>query len=158
MHRLFSQNTAKKTGCETENLSCVETSKTNESNDFYKITAFDVVLVALILLFSIGVIFHTRLGLNGQSSKVAEASVYHEGNLLKNVKLEKDQEFSLLDGKMLIEIKEGRIRVRESDCPRQICVNTGWIQYPGESVVCVPYKVLIEVKSAGTPVVDAVVY
>ncbi len=136
----------------------MQTSKPNESNDFYKITTFDVVLVALILLFSAGVIFHTRLGLNGQSSKVTKASLYHEGNLLKDVKLKKDQEFPLLDGKMLIEVNEGRIRVRGSDCPRQICVNAGWIQYPGESVVCVPYKVLIEVKSAGPPVVDAVVY
>jgi hypothetical protein len=136
----------------------VETSKSNENNDSYRITVFDVVLIALILLFSTGVILHTRLGLNGQLSKAAEASVYHEGNLLKDVKLDKDQQFHLLKGKMLIEIKEGRIRVRESDCPRQICVNTGWIQYPGESVVCVPYKVLIEVKSAGSPVVDAVVY
>lgn len=136
----------------------METTKSNESHDSYRITLFDVVLVALILLFSIGVIVHTKLGLQGQSSKVAEASVYHEGNLLKDVKLDKDQEFHLLNGKMLIQIKEGRIRVRESDCPRQICVNTGWIQYPGESVVCVPYKVLIEVKSAGPPLVDAVVY
>lgn len=136
----------------------METSKPEEGHELSKVTPFDIVLVALILLFSAGVLFHTKIGLKGQSTKVAEASVYHEGNLLKDVKLEKDQEFSLLDGKMLIEVKEGRIRVRESDCPRQVCVNTGWIQYPGESVVCVPYKVLIEVKSAGAPVVDAVVY
>ena len=136
----------------------METSKSNQRNDSYRITVFDVVLVALILLFSAGVILHTKVGLKGQLSKKAEASVYHEGNLLKDVKLDKDQEFHLLNGKMRIEIKEGRIRVRESDCPRQICVNTGWLQYPGESVVCVPYKVLIEVKSAGSPLVDAVVY
>jgi hypothetical protein len=143
---------------ETENLSGVETTKSNESQDSHRITVFDVVLVALILLFSAGVILHTKLGFKGQSSKVKEASVYHEGKLLKDVKLDKDEAFHLLKGKMLIQIKEGRIRVKESDCPRQICVNTGWIQYPGESVVCVPYKVLIEVKSAGAPVVDAVVY
>jgi hypothetical protein len=136
----------------------VETTKSNENHDSYRITVFDVVLVLLILFFSAGVIVHTKVGFKGQSSKVAEASVYHEGNLLKDVKLDKDQEFHLLNGKMRIEIKEGRIRVKESDCPRQICVNTGWLQHPGESVVCVPYKVLIEVKSAGAPVVDAVVY
>lgn len=136
----------------------METSKSKERSDFSKVTAFDVVLVALILLFSIGVILHTKLGLNGQSSRVSEASVYHEGKRLEHLKLDRDQELPLLNGKMLIEIKAGRIRVRESDCPRQVCVNTGWIRYPGETVVCVPYKVLIEVKSAGSPIVDAVVY
>ena len=155
---MLSENTAEKTGCETEHLSGVERSKSKEGRDLSKVTAFDILLVALILLFSIGVILHTRLGMKGQSPKAAEASLYHEGNLLKTIKLDKDEEFPLLKGKMLIEIKEGRIRVRKSDCPRQICVNTGWIQYPGESIVCVPYKVLIEVKSAGYPVVDAVVY
>lgn len=143
---------------DTNNLDSVKRINLSEASDFYKITAFDGVLIALILLFSIGFILHTKLGLNWQSSNVAEASLYHEGKLFKQLKLDKDQEIILLNGKMLVEVKEGRIRVRKSDCPRQICVNTGWIRHPGETIVCVPNKVLIEVKSTGPPIVDAVVY
>jgi hypothetical protein len=128
-----------------------------ESSAFYRITAFDVVLIVLILSFSTGAILFTRLGLNWQLPKIPEASVYHEGKLLKPLRLDKDQEIILLDGKMLIEVKEGRIRVKKSDCPRKICVNTGWIKTPGQIIVCVPNKVLIEIKRATSPFLDAVV-
>jgi hypothetical protein len=128
-----------------------------ESSDFYRITAFDVVLIVLILSFSTGAILFTRLGLNWQLPKIPEASVYHEGKLLKPLRLDKDQEIILLDGKMLIEVKEGRIRVKKSDCPRKICVNTGWIKTPGQIIVCVPNKVLLEIKRAASPFLDAVV-
>ncbi len=128
-----------------------------ESSDFYRITAFDVVLIVLILSFSTGAILFTRLGLNWQLPKIPEASVYHEGKLLKHLKLDKDQEIILLDGKMLIEVKEGRIRAKKSDCPRKICVNTGWIKTPGQIIVCVPNKILIEIKRATSPFLDAVV-
>ncbi len=124
----------------------------------YKVTVIDVALVGLILFFSIGAILYTKLGLNAQLSKVPEAYVYQEGKLVKSLRLDKDQEIIILNGEMLIEIKEGRIRVRESDCPRKICVNTGWIKTPGQVIACVPNKVLVEIKSAGSPFLDAVVY
>ncbi len=146
-----------KNGADVDNLAKVKEPNSAESHNPYKLTVFDVVLIAFILLFSVGVILHTKLGLNWQSSK-SEAFIYHEGELFRHIDLDRDQELFLLNGKMLIEIKERRIRIRKSDCPRQVCVNTGWIRYPGETVVCVPYRVLIEVESVGSPIVDAVVY
>lgn len=130
----------------------------SEIGDLSKVTVLDGVLIAVIVLFSIGVIIHTKLGLNFQTSKVSTASVYHEGKPFKHLKLDEDQEIALLNGRMLLEVKGRRIRVRESDCPRKICLNTGWIQYAGERIICVPYKVLIELRSADSPVLDAVVY
>jgi hypothetical protein len=129
-----------------------------ESGDFYKVTVFDVVFIALILFFSIGAILHSRLGLNRRLPKALEASVYQEGKLFGHPRLDRDREMSLLDGRMSIEIKQGRIRVRKSDCPRKICVNAGWIKTPGQVIACVPNKVLVEVKTAGSPFLDAVVY
>ena len=129
----------------------------NERGDFYRVTTSDAVLIVLILLISTGVILFTRFGLKWQASKISEALVYHEGKLLQHPRLDKDQEIVLLKGKMIAEIKEGRIRVRESDCPRRICVNRGWIKAPGQIIVCVPNKVLIEIKRATTPFLDAVV-
>lgn len=124
----------------------------------YRVTAFDVFLIVLILFFSAGVVLYTRVGLNRESPELFEASVYQEGKLLKNLRLDKDQEIILLNGRMSIEIKQGRIRVRRSDCPRKICVNTGWIKTPGQVIACVPNKVLVEIKSAGSPFLDAVAY
>ena len=123
-----------------------------------KLTPFDVVVIIFIMLLAVGVIFRNRLNLSRQPSKVIEAAVYHDGKIHQHVALDKDQEISLLNGKMLIEIKDKKLRVKKSECPRQLCVNVGWIRFTGETIICVPYKTLIEIKSTGAPLVDAVVF
>ena len=129
-----------------------------EKGNFYKLTVLDVIVIVLILSLSTVIILRKKVGLIFSSTEISSASIFQDGELLKQLKLVEDQEISLVGGKMLLEVSEGRIRVKESDCPRQICVNAGWIKHPGETVVCVPYKTLIEIKSSGPPVVDAVVY
>ena len=126
--------------------------------DLYKITPFDIILIIFILLLATGIILRAKLGLNWQSAEVTKASVYHKGKLNRHFDLSRDQEIVLLDGKMLVEIKGKKIRVKKSECPRQLCVNIGWIQHTGENIICVPFKTLIEIKSGVAPVVDAVVY
>ena len=126
--------------------------------DIYKITFIDIIVIVCILLLSSGIILKSKLGLNWQSEKVTKASVYHEGKLHKHLKLTEDQEIILLKGKMVVEIKGKKVRVKKSECPRQVCVNVGWIQHTGEAIICVPFKTLIEIKSADAPVVDAVVF
>ena len=126
--------------------------------DIYKITFVDVIVIGFILLLSTGIILKAKLGLIWQSEKITEASVYHNGKLHKHLKLAEDQEIILLNGKMVVEIKGKRVRVKKSECPRQVCVNIGWIQHTGEAIICVPFKTVIEIKSADAPVVDAVVF
>ena len=72
--------------------------------------------------------------------------------------LEKDKIIPILNNKMQVEIKSGRARVLDSDCPHHICKNMGWIKYNGETIVCVPNQVLIEIKSKGPAIIDAVAY
>lgn len=56
-----------------------------------------------------------------------------------------------------VEIKDGRARVKEADCPNQICVKTGWLSKPGQISFCAPnnLKVIIKGASGG---VDATTY
>ena len=123
-----------------------------------KFTPFDVVVIIFIVLLAVGIILWNRLNLSRQPSEAVEAAIYHDGKIHQHLSLDKNQEISLLNGKMLIEIKEKKIRVKKSDCPRQVCVNVGWIRFTGETTICVPYKTLIEIKSTGAPLVDAVVF
>ena len=129
-----------------------------ENGSLYKLTVLDVIVIVLILSLSTVIILRTKVGRIFSSTEVSSARIFQDGELFKQLKLIEDQEISLVGGKMVLEVNEGRIRVKKSDCPRQICVNAGWIKHPGETVVCVPYKTLIEIKSSGPPVVDAVVY
>jgi hypothetical protein len=90
-------------------------------------------------------------------TKSAIAVIHINDVIAKEIDLREDRSFDLLNGKMRIEVKASRIRVARSDCPKQICVNTGWIKSPREVIVCVPYRVLIEIKAPETPFLDAVV-
>jgi hypothetical protein len=123
-----------------------------------KLTPFDVVVIIFIVLLAVGIILRNGLVLSRQPSEAVKAAIYHDGKIHQHLALDENQEISLLNGKMLIEIKEKKIRVKKSDCPRQVCVNVGWVRFTGETIICVPYKTLIEIKSTGAPLVDAVVF
>jgi hypothetical protein len=123
-----------------------------------KMTPLDVVVIIFIVLLAVGIILRSRLNMNWQSSKAVEAAIYHDGKIHEHLGLSSDQEINLHNGKMLIEIKGKKIRVKKSECPRQVCVNVGWIRFTGETIICVPYKTLIEIKSSGGPQLDAVAF
>lgn len=126
--------------------------------ELHRLTVPDAIVIVLILSLSVALIAHAALGSRRSSSKPIEASIYHDGKLLKRLSLKEDREIPLEDGKMLIEIKDGKIRVLKSDCPRQVCARVGWIAHSGEAITCVPYKTVIEIGSATNPVIDAVVF
>nr|WP_242704635.1 NusG domain II-containing protein [Enterococcus sp. 665A] len=45
----------------------------------------------------------------------------------------------------LIEIADQKIRVKEASCKDQICVRRGWIEKKGDTIVCLPHKMVIEI-------------
>jgi len=49
-------------------------------------------------------------------------------------------------GETVIQIQDGKARVLRSDCPNQICVNSGTIDRAGQIIVCVPNKVLLKIQ------------
>lgn len=118
----------------------------------------DVILIVMILLGSAGGLLGSTINWKEPQSQVKEISVYRDGTLTETITLDKDRQLSLLAGKMVLEVHNHSVRVLRSDCPRQFCVHQGWANVEGESIICVPYKTLIEVKSTARTMVDAVVY
>lgn len=124
-----------------------------EKGSFYKINSSDLIIIILILIVSIGIIF-VQFGQNRQAS---EAFVYYQGKLLLQINMNKNNVYNLSDAKMKIEVENRRIRISESDCPKRMCMRKGWIQTPGDVIVCVPNKVLIEIRSESADFLDAIV-
>lgn len=56
---------------------------------------------------------------------------------------------------LTVEIRDGRARVRETDCPDKICQRTGWISHKGETVICAPATVRLTVTDPKGGVGDA---
>lgn len=78
--------------------------------------------------------------------KSSYVNITQDGRLLYTLDLtkEKDRTFTVEYGgkKNIIEIKDGRIRMLEAECPDHICVNTGWLE--DVPIVCLPNRLVIE--------------
>ncbi len=46
-------------------------------------------------------------------------------------------------GVTLVEIRDGRVRVKSDPGPRQVCVKQGWLA-PGQAALCLPNRVSVE--------------
>ena len=94
------------------------------------------------------------------SNKAREALIKIDNRPVQRVSLRMDRRINLEgeNGKVVIEVREGRVRVVESTCFQRICINTGWINKPGQNIVCLPNKVLVTIEGKESPKVDAVSY
>jgi len=77
--------------------------------------------------------------------------IYTNGQLYQKINLPEASTREIMvpaaDGHYnVVEIERGRARVKESDCPDQICVNTGWVSQPGQTAICAPNKFNIVIK------------
>ena len=48
-------------------------------------------------------------------------------------------------GTNIIEVADGRVRCLESDCSNQTCVKQSWVSGRGQTVVCLPHKLIVQV-------------
>lgn len=62
-------------------------------------------------------------------------------------------------GKTYVEIEDRRVRVKKDPGPLQICVIQGWISSPGQSLICLPNRVMIQIQGeAKKPKIDMLSY
>lgn len=56
-----------------------------------------------------------------------------------------------------LQIKEGKVKMVDANCPDKYCVKHRSIHYNHESIVCLPHRVVIEIQGGDTSDVDTVV-
>jgi hypothetical protein len=81
-----------------------------------------------------------------------------DGKLVGNFSLEEDI-LVPVEGKLgttRVEIAGKGVRVLDSPCPHKICVESGPISRSGETLACLPNRVVIRIKGGDEPSVDAV--
>ena len=82
--------------------------------------------------------------------------VYVQNEVVETIDLsskeEKEYVIAGLHGNVIVETKDGAIRVKESNCPHQDCVHMGYISEAGRSIVCIYNQVIITID--GEPIND----
>ena len=89
--------------------------------------------------------------------RVTEANVKVDGKITGTYSLIENQTIEINDGSNILEIKDGIADMIEADCPDKLCVKQKAISKNGESIICLPNEVVVEVKSNEDSEYDAVV-
>ncbi|MGI6486637.1 MAG: NusG domain II-containing protein [Thermoanaerobacterales bacterium] len=114
------------------------------------LTKADKILIVFILLSSILVLI--GLQVYGFSSGTTYAVVHVDGKLHHKISLGSDgQNFQLKVpgsiGESVVEIKGDKVRMLYSPCPDKDCERQGWIDRPGQMIVCLPNRIVVKLVS-----------
>ena len=72
-----------------------------------------------------------------------------DGRVVKELSLSENADITIegyQGGVNLVKIEDGKAYVTEADCPDELCVKTGGISRAGETIVCLPHRVVVEIK------------
>ena len=104
----------------------------------------------LLLFFLLFIASFSTLFFFATGSKGAQAELRISGKVIKTFNLNKNQTWTYRDKDgdyNKIQVKNGEIAVVEANCKDQIDVQRGYISKTGETIVCLPHNLVIEVMS-----------
>ena len=85
----------------------------------------------------------------------AQVLVRQDGQLLRALPLDCTVEFATVHGTNVVEVSGGTVRITFADCPDGTCMRMGPIRRTGETLVCLPHRLTVEITGAAESV-DAV--
>lgn len=111
-------------------------------------------IILLIALVIAGLAASAVLALHRSESTDAEAKVVIKsgGKLFAEYPLSEDRDVDVPadPGENLVRIKGGKVSVVSASCKNQVCVKHGAISKPGESIVCLPNRLVVSIESSGS--------
>lgn len=117
----------------------------------------DVIIAFVILVVAFG-LGATQL-IPKKEAVNAYVSVQIDGKEVKRIPMddahkEKTYTFHAHGGTNKLIIDKKGARMTESDCPDGICLKMAPIKRQGEMIVCLPHRIIAEIKSDETPTMD----
>ncbi len=115
----------------------------------------DFILIGIILLIGFGSLIYF------QSTKQSgnKVIVTVDGEFYKEYSLNMDGTYEIkgaFNGTNILEIHDGKAKMIDASCPDQLCVYQKAAEYNGESIVCLPNIVIVEVQSDNESGIDSI--
>lgn len=113
-------------------------------------TKADKLLIFLVFLVAIGTSFYFKnsVSTDGETyvsiqveGKEVEKIIFDKAVVGRTMKIKTDYGFAE------VEIGDGEVWLNSSTCPDQLCIKSGKISRSGEMLVCLPNKIVVEVKN-----------
>ena len=118
--------------------------KLHQENEEKIISKKDVIFIIVLLAITMMIFIFMRISRDtGYNVKITA-----DGKTVKTLSLDKDAEyvFESDKGYNIVIIKDGGVCVKEADCPDKICVNHKKISKVGEAIICLPHKLVVEIR------------
>ena len=112
----------------------------------------DAILIAALLLAGGALLLW--LGLTRQAGGLARVQI--DGETVLELPLDQDAQVVLGEGEHTntLIIENGAAQVIAAGCPDQVCVRQGAVRYNGESIVCLPHKLIVSIEGGAENGVD----
>ena len=116
-----------------------------------------ILILICVLIFFIGIIGSAFVLFSPKKNNV---NIKRDGRVLYSFDLnntaDSEIEIPYGDSSNTVEIKDGKIRVKDAECRDQTCVNMGWLSSGSMPIVCLPNHLVIEFADGYDDGVDAV--
>lgn len=118
----------------------------------------DIILIVVFLtiaaiLFAGNRLLHHKVG--------AFVQITVDGKPYKILSLNKDTTINIdgyNNGNNTLQIKNGYASITDADCPDKLCQKQKKIKYNGETLVCLPHRIVVSVISEEDSTIDGVAY
>ncbi|MFB1049790.1 NusG domain II-containing protein [Paraliobacillus sp. JSM ZJ581] len=121
---------------------------------------FDIVIIALLITISFIPLTVFSMTQSTAAGDEVVAVIIQDGEVIREITLtghEKNEQFIIKgrgDQYNLMEVDNEQIRIKEDNSPDQVGVKMGWKGQPGETIICLPHKLLIEIQAKNSENVE----
>ncbi|MBQ8596669.1 MAG: NusG domain II-containing protein [Lachnospiraceae bacterium] len=117
----------------------------------------DIIFIAVILVLALLMWGYMRYIGTGNGDTVV---VLQDGREIGHYPLSEDNIYIIAYGEEynLLMISNGEAFVSDADCPDGLCVKQRAVSKDGESIICLPHKLVIQVEAKEEGELDAVTY
>ena len=111
-------------------------------------TLWDGLVIMCVGLLACAILFTARRG----AAESVTAVVYADGAEIDRVSVDTPSErvYAANGYTLYVQFSPGA-RVVSADCPTQDCVHTGTVTYNGQSIVCLPARIIIHWEGGAAP-------
>ena len=121
----------------------------------------DLIIILFVAAISIAFFAFDRFSIaKNYNEKYVE--IYSDNQLYKKVLLNKDDKAQIIEvenkyGNNTLKVVFGGVEMISADCRDKTCVNTGFIDKVGQSIICLPHKVVVKITADDEGNVDKAV-
>lgn len=106
------------------------------------LTGTDILLVLFLVICAAGLFFFQKSKEPGKM-----VIIYSDNEIIKEMPMDQNASFTISTdmGTNTVMVENNQVYVTDADCPDKRCEKQGAISDPGEVIICLPHKLIIEV-------------